>query len=134
MYAVDTAHQTLEWSLRNDPRVVVMERTNAMRLTLEETVRLVTVDVGWTRQHLVLPRAANLLDQDGVILSLIKPHYEAGRDLLRGGVLPDEAVGPTVEAVINRLQRLGLKVEATAASPLRGDAGNREVFALIRPA
>ncbi|MEE9296151.1 MAG: SAM-dependent methyltransferase [Phycisphaerae bacterium] len=132
VYAVDTAYGTLDWRLRNDPRVVVKERTNALHLVLDEPVRLVTVDVGWTRQHLVLPRAVQLLDRDGVIISLIKPHYEASESALRRGVLPDDEVHPTVTKVVSRLAELGLRVDATIESPLRGDAGNREVLALIR--
>lgn len=133
VYAVDTAHGTLDWSLRNDPRVVVMERTNAMHLALDRTVHLITIDVGWTRQHLVLPRVVNCLDEDGAIIFLIKPHYEAERTLLRRGVLPDDAVEPTVRSVIARLEQLGVPVEATVESPLRGDAGNREFLGLVRP-
>ncbi len=132
VYAVDTGHGALDWSLRNHPRVVVMERTNALHLALEEPVQLVTVDVGWTRQRLVLPRAIELLDGGGVIVSLIKPHYEAGREALRNGVLPDEKVDRTVRAVIEHLACVGIHVGETVDSPIRGDAGNREVLALIR--
>ncbi len=132
VYSVDTSHGTLDWSLRNDCRVVVMERTNALHLVLEECVRLITVDVGWTRQQLVLPRAVDALEADGVIVSLIKPHYEAEATALRRGVLPDDAVEPTVRSVVERLGELGIRVAATVESPLRGDGGNREFLALAR--
>lgn len=132
MYAVDTSYGTFDWRLRNDPRVVVMERTNALHLTLAERVHLVTVDVGWTPQHLVIPRAIRLLDKGGFVVSLIKPHYEADRSKLRNGVLPDDLVQETVASVVSRLADLSISVDATAESPIRGDAGNREVLAVIR--
>lgn len=132
IYSVDTSYGTLDWRLRNDPRVIVMERTNALHLTLAEQVHLVTVDVGWTPQHLVLPRAVRLLDQEGFIVTLIKPHYEADKSLLHKGVLPDDMVQETVATVVSRLADLSISVDATVESPIRGDAGNREVLALIR--
>lgn len=134
VYAIDTGYGLLDWSLRNDDRVVVKERTNALKVVLDERVQLVTVDVGWTRQHLILPRAVGLLEPGGVIVSLIKPHYEAERHKLRGGVLPDDLVEPTVVDVVDRLTELGIRVEATVESPIRGDGGNREWLALVRPA
>src|SRR3989344_6185067 len=72
VYAVDTAYGVLDWKLRNDPRVVVMERTNALHVQLPELVDFISIDVGWTRQQLILPHALKLLKPDGVIVSLIK--------------------------------------------------------------
>jgi 23S rRNA (cytidine1920-2'-O)/16S rRNA (cytidine1409-2'-O)-methyltransferase len=132
VYAVDTGYGTLDWSLRRDDRVVVLERTNALDIEIDEPAQLVTVDVGWTRQHLILPRALDLVEPSGTIISLIKPHYEADRRQLRKGVLPDEQAGPTLNDTIERLADLGVKVERTIESPIRGDAGNREWLALIR--
>src|SRR3954470_6648374 len=87
VYSIDTGYGVLDWKLRNDPRVIVMERTNAMHLTLPQRVRLVTIDVAWTKQKKILPPAIKLLDDDGSIVTLIKPHYEADKSQLRGGVL-----------------------------------------------
>src|SRR5437016_12661481 len=70
VYAVDTGYGVLDWKLRNDPRVVVMERTNAMHVTLSEPVDLVTVDVAWTKQRHILPAAARIMKQDGRVISL----------------------------------------------------------------
>ena len=134
VYAIDTAYGVLEWSIRRDDRVVVMERTNALDVVLDEPVQLVTVDVAWTRQHLVLSRAIELLSPTGVIISLVKPHYEADTSALRNGVLPDELVQPTVAAVLDRLALLGIRIIAQVESPIRGDSGNREVLALVRRA
>ena len=132
VYAVDTGYGVLDWSLRRDERVVVLERTNALEVSLDEPVQLVTVDVGWTRQHLILPRALALLGPDGTVISLIKPHYEADRRQLRRGVLPDDRAEAVVADIVERLRALDVLVERTVESPIRGDAGNREWLALIR--
>lgn len=134
VYAIDTAYGVLDWSIRRDDRVVVMERTNALDVVLDEPVELVTIDVAWTRQHLVLPRAIDLVGPAGLVISLVKPHYEADKRDLRNGVLPDELVDPTVAAVLDRLESLGLRTLAKVESPIRGDGGNREILALLREA
>src|SRR5690349_7684074 len=72
VYAVEKGYGVLEWRLRNDPRVVVMERSNAMHVHLPEPVDLVTIDVAWTRQKNILPAARRLLKTDGRVISLIK--------------------------------------------------------------
>lgn len=73
VYSVDTSYGTLAWKLRKDPRVVVMERTNAMHVQLPEPVDLVTIDVGWTPQRHVLPAALRILKDGGRIITLVKP-------------------------------------------------------------
>ncbi len=131
VFAVDTGAGTLAWTLRNDPRVTVMERTSALHAALPERVALVTIDVGWTKQHLVLPRAIEFLAPGGRIITLIKPHYESDRRQLAKGVLPDELVEPTVRSVVDHLANLSITIARTVDSPIRGDAGNREILALI---
>jgi 23S rRNA (cytidine1920-2'-O)/16S rRNA (cytidine1409-2'-O)-methyltransferase len=131
VYAVDTAYGELAWTLRTDRRVVVTERTNALHVTLPEPVSLVTIDVGWTRQHLILPQALTLLEPGGAIVTLIKPHYEADQKLLRKGVLPDEHVDEVVGEVVADLKRAGLEVVDLVDSPIRGQGGNREVLGWI---
>ena len=79
VYSVDTSYGTLAWTLRNDEKVIVMERTNALHVELPEPVDLITCDVGWTRQEKVLPKALTLLKPTGKILSLLKPQYEASK-------------------------------------------------------
>ncbi|MHC4233925.1 MAG: SAM-dependent methyltransferase [Planctomycetota bacterium] len=133
VYAIDTGYGELAWKLRRDQRVVVMERTNALHVELPEAVSLVTVDVSWTRQHLILPRARRLLAPGGLIIALIKPHYEADQRLLRRGVLPDDRVEGVVQQVIGRLGEADIEVADLMDSPLRGQGGNREVFALVGP-
>ncbi len=79
VYAVDTGYGVLDWKLRKDSRVVVMERVNAMHAELPEAMEIITIDVGWTRQRHILPSARRMLAPDGVVISLVKPHYEADR-------------------------------------------------------
>ena len=132
VYAVDTAYGELAWRLRRDDRVAVLERTNALHLDLPEAVGLVAIDVGWTRQHLILPAALRLIEPDGRIVTLIKPHYEADKRLLRKGVLPDEQVDSVVRDVIGQLGEAGIEVADLVESPIRGQGGNREVVGLVR--
>jgi 23S rRNA (cytidine1920-2'-O)/16S rRNA (cytidine1409-2'-O)-methyltransferase len=134
VYSVDTSKGTLDWSLRRNPRVVVMDKTNATRIFLDEPIDLVTIDVGWTRQQLVVPRAVDLLADGGLILSLIKPHYEANPKQLRRGVLPADQVDLVIQQVVARIGELGAIVEGVVDSPITGDKGNREVIAHIRRA
>ena len=107
VYAVDTGYGALEWKLRKDPRVVPMERTNAMHATLPEAADLVVIDVAWTRQRNILPAAQRALKDGGAVVTLIKPHYEADSDQLIRGVLPEVAVESVVEAVSATLKMAG---------------------------
>lgn len=131
VYAIDTGYGTLAWKLRTDPRVVVMERTNAMHVTLPEPMDLVTVDVAWTPQHRILPNALKLLKPGGRIITLIKPHYEADRRQLRGGVLPAEVVPGMLESISQRLASAGIRLERMTQSPIPGHKGNIEYLALV---
>ncbi len=131
VYSVDTSYGILAWKLRKDPRVVVLERTNAMHVTLPEPVDLVTIDVGWTPQAKILPRVAAMLAPGGAVLTLIKPQYEAPPHRLRDGVLPDEEVEAVTASVLGEVETLGWAVRETMVSPLRGHGGNREHFAYL---
>jgi 23S rRNA (cytidine1920-2'-O)/16S rRNA (cytidine1409-2'-O)-methyltransferase len=131
VYSVDTSYGTLAWKFRKDPRVIVLERTNAMHVTLLEPVDLVTIDVGWTPQAKVLPAAARLLKPGGRVVTLVKPHYEAPAEQLVRGVLPDDAFARIVESVLAAITESGWQVIATTESPLRGQGGNKEMLALL---
>ena len=133
VYAVEKGYGVLEWRLRNDPRVIVMERTNAMHVQLPEPVDLVTIDVAWTRQKNILPAAQRLLKTDGRVITLIKPHYEAERVKLRKGVLPAEEVDRVITGVRTDVERAGFEVLATTQSPILGTEGNVELLAMLRP-
>jgi 23S rRNA (cytidine1920-2'-O)/16S rRNA (cytidine1409-2'-O)-methyltransferase len=133
VYAVDTAYGVLAWELRNDPRVVVMERTNALHVVLPERVDLVTIDVGWTRQALILPHALELLAQGGHVISLLKPQYEAVAKERRKGVVRSECWQEVVRRTFAELERLSLPLRALAPLPSPTPGGNREVFLLLGP-
>lgn len=132
VYSVDTSYGTLAWKLRTDPRVVVMERTNAMHVRLPEPVDLVSIDAGWTRQKAVLPRAMDLVRPGGIVISLLKPQYEADAALVRRGRLAAEHVRPVAREVVDGLLAEGLPVVGAAESPIRGGKGNVEFFLLLR--
>lgn len=132
VYAVEKGFGLLDWRLRNDSRVVVMERTDARLVELPEAVGLVTIDVGFVRQTEVLPHALSLLASSGRIVALLKPQYEAsGRDLVRGKLTP-EASDSVVTRVIAQLEDEGIAVERAFPSPVRGkEADAQETFLLI---
>ena len=133
VYAVETGYGVVDWKLRKDPRVVVMERTNAMHVTLPERVALVTIDVAWTRQRHILPAAQRLLTADGMVVTLIKPHYEAEPALLQKGVLPADRVDDVVTSVRESVAAMGFDWVSDVMSPIKGAKGNTEVLALLRP-
>jgi 23S rRNA (cytidine1920-2'-O)/16S rRNA (cytidine1409-2'-O)-methyltransferase len=133
VYTVDTGYGALDWKLRKDARVVVMERTNAMHVALPEAVSLVTVDVAWTKQRLILPAARRLLTDDGDVVTLIKPHYEAEPAMLRKGVLPEENLDAVVEKVKYDIGQTGFELRRTVRSPIKGTGGNVELLAWLRP-
>jgi 23S rRNA (cytidine1920-2'-O)/16S rRNA (cytidine1409-2'-O)-methyltransferase len=133
VFAIDTGYGVLDWKLRNDPRVVVMERTNAMHVELPMPMEIVTIDVGWTRQRKILPSARKLLAPGGVVISLVKPHYEADRKLLQKGVLPDDALDSVLETVRREVESLGWDWQASVKSPIRGSGGNIEVLVRLQP-
>ncbi len=136
VYAIDVGYGQLDWRLRNDPRVVVMERTNARYLErLPEPVHLVTVDVSFISLRLILPRAVGWLHPCGHILTLIKPQFEAGRrEVGKGGVVRDPAVHRRVLVEVARAAAdLGLTLRGLMVSPLLGPAGNREFLGWWSP-
>ena len=133
VYAIDTGYGALEWKLRKDPRVVVMERTNAMHVVLPERVGFVSIDVAWTRQKHILPAALKLLAPGGVAVSLIKPHYEAQGPMLKAGILREEHLPAVLDAVRQDIQAAGFELLGLTDSPILGAKGNRELLAWLKP-
>jgi len=133
VYSVDTSHNILDWNLRNDARVVLMERTNALHVQLPELADLVTVDVGWTPQRLVLPVALGRIVPGGTVISLLKPHYEATEKERIRGKVRDELVEGIVQRTISELAQAGIAVVQVVESPILGGKGkNREFLALVQ--
>jgi len=133
VYAIDTGYGVLDWKLRKDARVVVMERTNAMHVALPEKVGVVTIDVAWTKQRHILPPARAMLSDNGFCVTLIKPHYEAEASQLKKGILPEELVAGVVEAVKGDIASAAFDLVGIVESPIKGAKGNVEVLALLRP-
>jgi len=134
VYAIDVGYGQLDWRLRNDPRVVVMERVNARYLErLPEPVELVVADVSFISLGLILPMVVRWFDLERLggrsdVVALIKPQFEAGRrEVGRGGVVRDAAVHRRVlQRVLEAAAQEGLGLRGLMPSPLRGPAGNVE--------
>jgi 23S rRNA (cytidine1920-2'-O)/16S rRNA (cytidine1409-2'-O)-methyltransferase len=141
VYAVDVGRGQLAWKLRRDPRVVVMERTNARELTPARfpapfsPVDLVVIDCSFISLRKLIPPAIALLRNSGTIIALLKPQFEAGKaEADRGaGVIRDPAIHQRVVAELRDFvtAQPGLQWRGITESPLLGPAGNREFLALI---
>jgi 23S rRNA (cytidine1920-2'-O)/16S rRNA (cytidine1409-2'-O)-methyltransferase len=133
VYAVDVGYGQLDWKLRKDPRVVVLEKRNIRYLQSEElpdTPNLAVVDVSFISLRLVLPRVEKLLAPEGEIIALIKPQFEVGKGRVgKGGVVRSPEEHRRVIAEIHEAaETLGLRVGAVTESPLLGPKGNKEFF------
>lgn len=128
VYAIDTGYGVLEWGLRNDEGVVMMERTNAMHVELPEKMDIITIDASWTRMEKIVPNALANLKEDGHIIALVKPHYEAHPKMLRKGKLQDENIPEVLEIVREKLRDLGVKVLQETESPIVGGKGKNKEF------
>lgn len=133
VYSVDTAYGELAWKLRNDPKVIVLERTNILHLGhLPEQVDLVTIDASWTKLELILPVVQKFLKPEGSIIALLKPHYQANKQDLVKGILAKEKSEQVKDEVIARVAGLGFRVEKEIESPILGGGGNTEYLLLIK--
>ncbi|HTI38751.1 MAG TPA: TlyA family RNA methyltransferase [Vicinamibacterales bacterium] len=138
--ALDVGHGQLDWKLRNDPRVTVIERVNARALTADQlpaafrTFGLMTMDLSFISLRQVLPAVAPLLEPGGSAIALVKPQFEAGRgEVGKGGIVTDPAVqSRVVEDVASAADSLGLSRIASLESPITGAEGNREFFLHLR--
>lgn len=141
IYAIDTGYGDLAWTLRQDDRVVVMERTNALHCDVAEPVDLVVADMAWTPQRYIIPAAIKWLKPAGCIVSLLKCHYEHAKlpgkplgEKRRGKAPPltDAEAGETARTVCEELTEGGYTVESMILSPLRGKGGNVEYLLRVR--
>jgi 23S rRNA (cytidine1920-2'-O)/16S rRNA (cytidine1409-2'-O)-methyltransferase len=134
--AVDVGYGQLAWELRSDPRITVMERTNFRTLPADAFAQpfdLITIDTSFISLRTILARAADSLVEDGTIIALLKPQFEAGRARLGGGgVVRDPQTHREIFDEVNgAVQALGLGIKAAIVSPLRGPAGNVEFLLRI---
>ena len=131
VYSVDVGHGQLDWKLRNDPRVVCMERTNIRYVVpedIEERPSFVSIDVSFISLTKVLLPVRNLMEENGEIAALIKPQFEAGREKVgKKGVVRDPAVHKEViEMVISYAKSISFGVRHLEFSPIKGPEGNIE--------
>jgi 23S rRNA (cytidine1920-2'-O)/16S rRNA (cytidine1409-2'-O)-methyltransferase len=135
--ALDVGHGQIDWTLRNDPRVLVFEHFNARRLQpsdLPAPVDLVTIDVSFISLRQILPVVPPLLRPDADVVALVKPQFEAGRAEIRKGVIREAAVqSRVVEEVSAAAREVGLTPVASTPSPITGAKGNVEFLLHLRP-
>jgi 23S rRNA (cytidine1920-2'-O)/16S rRNA (cytidine1409-2'-O)-methyltransferase len=137
IYAIDVGYGQIAWKLRKDPRVVVIERTNVRYLEPKglykkglEKASLAVIDVSFISLSKILPAVYNLLSDDGEVLALVKPQFEAGREQVeRGGLVKDAKVQTEVlDNVVAEAGRIGFKFKDATYSPVTGADGNIEFF------
>ncbi|HRO22706.1 MAG TPA: TlyA family RNA methyltransferase, partial [Promineifilum sp.] len=135
VYAIDVGQGQLVWKLRQDERVVVMERTNARYLdSLLEPVSLVVIDVSFISLKLILPAVRKWLSADADVVALIKPQFEAGPESVgKGGIVRDAAVRRAVlEDLLGWANEQDWSVNGLIQSPIQGTDGNIEYLAWLR--
>jgi 23S rRNA (cytidine1920-2'-O)/16S rRNA (cytidine1409-2'-O)-methyltransferase len=137
VYAVDVGRGQLNWKLRNDPRVIVLEKINARALSrshVPEPVDLCVIDVSFISLTLVLPNAFDLITPNGVILALIKPQFELQReDVGKGGIVRDQELHRRAQdKIVAFVKHSGHVVTGIFPSAIKGADGNQEFFACIR--
>jgi 23S rRNA (cytidine1920-2'-O)/16S rRNA (cytidine1409-2'-O)-methyltransferase len=135
--ALDVGHGQLDWGLRNDPRVLVIERMNARTLEpsdLPGPVDIVTIDVSFISLRHIFPRVPGLLRPSADVVALVKPQFEAGRsEVGKKGVVRDPAVHErVVHEATGWAAEVGLSRVGMTKSPITGDTGNREFFLHLR--
>lgn len=139
VFAVDVGYGQLDYRLRTDERVVVMERLNARHLapdSFAESFDLATFDLSFISLTKVVPAVVGHVRERGLLLALVKPQFEAGRaEVGKGGIVRDEAVRRrAIERTASCLEQLGLTRRGLFDSPVHGAKGNREAFALFERA
>jgi len=137
VYSIDVGYGQLDWRLRNDKRVIVMERTNARYLTRDmfsEIPTITVMDVSFISVRLIIPTAIQIMGNDGVFYTLIKPQFEAGREQVgKNGVIRDPEIHKTViQNISEYVQKLGWHIVSLDFSPITGPKGNIEFLAEIR--
>jgi 23S rRNA (cytidine1920-2'-O)/16S rRNA (cytidine1409-2'-O)-methyltransferase len=136
VYAIDVGYGQLDWNLRQDPRVVVLERTNARHLeTLPEPVQLVVIDVSFISLKLVIPAVQQWLADEADVVALIKPQFEAGREKVgKGGIVRDPSVHHQVLTdLLVWMAARQLLPKGLIRSPIEGAGGNVEFLVWLQP-
>lgn len=137
VFAIDVGYNQLAWKLRQDARVINMEKQNIRTVTPEQLGELadfISIDVAFISLDKVLPVAVHLLKQEGSLVALIKPQFEAGREKIgKGGIVKDKAVHKEVLSyIIAMSEKIGLYLHGLTTSPIRGTEGNIEFLAFYK--
>ena len=137
VYAIDVGYGQIDWSLRQNSKVILLEKTNIRYLEKEkisDSIDLIVIDVSFISLTKVLPKCLDFLDKKGAILALIKPQFEVGRKLVeKGGVIKDESKRMhAVESIKTFAEALGLETLGLYESPVHGQKGNIEYFLYLR--
>lgn len=137
VYALDVGYGQLDWKLRNDPRVVVMERTNIRDVKpkeIEDVLDFISIDVSFISLKLVLPIAKTLLKEDGELVALVKPQFEAGKERVgKKGIIRDDKVHRDVlESIFEFSEEIGFGVQDISYSPVTGAKGNIEFLIYLK--
>jgi 23S rRNA (cytidine1920-2'-O)/16S rRNA (cytidine1409-2'-O)-methyltransferase len=130
VFAIDTGYGTLAWTLRNDGRVTVMERTNALHGAPAAECDLVVIDLAWTQQRFAIPAALKWLKRTGRIITLVKPHYEVSEQE-KSGMLTDGRLDPVdaqriFERTLESMHSLGVQPLQHTLSPITGGKSSRK--------
>ncbi len=136
VYAIDVGYGQFDWKLRQDPRVTLMERTNARHLTRDMfplQPQITVMDVSFISIQLILPVAAAIMGENGVFYTLVKPQFEAGRGKVgKNGVVRDASVHEEVlRSLVAFAPTVGLQVKDLSYSPITGPKGNMEFLAYL---
>jgi len=142
IYAVETSKNRLHFNLKEDKRVDVLDKTNALHVELSEKVDFISIDAGWTKQKLIIPNAVKNLKKSGKIISLVKPHYEIGHPqggtpkhshrecLLRAKNVPEEKLKGILENVKEEIKDY-VNVLKIIESPIVGVKGKNKEFLML---
>ncbi len=130
VYSVETGYGVLDWKLRQDSRVVVMERENAMHVELSEKMDFISIDTSWTKLEKIISNALLNLKPNGSIVALVKPHYESEPHMLRKGKLPEESIPQVLENTKNKLKEFNLEILGETESPIEGGKAKNKEFLL----
>ncbi|MEM8863260.1 MAG: TlyA family RNA methyltransferase, partial [Chloroflexota bacterium] len=136
VYSIDVGYGQLDWKLRNNERVVVMERTNARYLEqLDDPIDLVVIDVSFISLRIILTAVKGWLSDDGQVVALIKPQFEASRQQVgKGGIIRDDAVRQEVVTnVLNWMIDHDWSIQGLTQSSIQGSDGNIEFLVHLKP-
>lgn len=125
IYSIETSKNRLHFALKDDERVIILDKTNALYVKLPEKCDFISIDVGWTKQKKILPNVLKNLKEDGKIISLVKPHYEANEK-----IRDDEHLEEVLEKVKSEISEI-VEIIDIIESPLVGKKGGNKEFLML---